>query len=289
MDAVLLAILSAALFGAMTVLIRLGFARSSDVRLASLTMTAIASGVTLLAWLLAGSGGDTSAGALWPFALAGILAPGLSQLLFISAIAESGAARASVVVGMAPLVSVAIALTALAEPVETALLVGAVLIVLGGLALTTERIRPADFRVLGLLLAFLCTVLFSTRDNLVRWLSADTDVSPLAACSVSLLAGTVLMLAAVLARRERPSRARIARSARAFAAAGLLFGLSYAALFEAYYRGRVTVVSPLVSTESLWGVSLSALFLGATELVGRRLLVGAALVVAGGALIGAAS
>jgi uncharacterized membrane protein len=72
---------------------------------------------------------------------------------------------------------------------------------------------------------------------------------------------------------------------RAFVPAGVLFGLSYLCLFEAYYRGRVTVVSPLVATESLWGVALSALLLRRHELVGPRLVGGAALVVAGGALI----
>ncbi|HEY2940558.1 MAG TPA: hypothetical protein VGJ27_12165, partial [Gaiellaceae bacterium] len=59
------------------------------------------------------------------------------------------------------------------------------------------------------------------------------------------------------------------------------------ALFEAYYRGRVTVVAPLVATESLWGVLFSGLLLRRSELVGRRLVLGAALIVAGGALIGA--
>jgi drug/metabolite transporter (DMT)-like permease len=48
----------------------------------------------------------------------------------------------------------------------------------------------------------------------------------------------------------------------------------------------VTVVSPLVATESLWGVGLSALVLGRREGVGWRLVAGAALVVAGGLLIG---
>jgi uncharacterized membrane protein len=68
---------------------------------------------------------------------------------------------------------------------------------------------------------------------------------------------------------------------------GLLFGASYAFLFEAYYRGRVTVVSPLVATESLFGVLFAALLLRRSELVGRHVVVGAALVVAGAALIGA--
>jgi uncharacterized membrane protein len=72
-----------------------------------------------------------------------------------------------------------------------------------------------------------------------------------------------------------------------FLGVGVVFGLSYVSLFEAYYRGRVTVVSPLVATESLFGVLLSVLLLRHTEVVGRRLALGALLVVAGGALIGA--
>ena len=57
-------------------------------------------------------------------------------------------------------------------------------------------------------------------------------------------------------------------------------------VFEAYYRGRVSVVSPLVATETLWGVGLSALLLRHSELVGRRIVAGAALIVAGGVVIG---
>jgi uncharacterized membrane protein len=66
----------------------------------------------------------------------------------------------------------------------------------------------------------------------------------------------------------------------------VLFGISYVTLYEAFYRGRVSVVVPLVATESLWGVGLSALFLRHVEGVGRRLALGACFVVAGGILIG---
>jgi uncharacterized membrane protein len=87
--------------------------------------------------------------------------------------------------------------------------------------------------------------------------------------------------------RERIAAHCVRQAARAFYPAGVLFALSYALLFEAYYRGRVTVVSPLVATESLWGVTLSAVIIGSSELIGRRVVAGAALVVAGGVLIGA--
>ena len=84
-------------------------------------------------------------------------------------------------------------------------------------------------------------------------------------------------MAVFVARRaaRRYARATRARSLPA----GVLFGLSYVCLFEAYYRGLVTVVSPLVATESLWGVALSAVVLGTSERVGPRLVAGAALVV----------
>jgi uncharacterized membrane protein len=72
-----------------------------------------------------------------------------------------------------------------------------------------------------------------------------------------------------------------------FLGVGGLLGLSYVSLFEAYYRGRVTVVSPLIATESLFAVLLALLLLRHSEVVGRRLALGALLVVAGGVLIGA--
>ena len=90
---------------------------------------------------------------------------------------------------------------------------------------------------------------------------------PAVAAAAALLGGTVLI--AVWARQG------IGRRWIPFLPAGVLFGASYVSLFEAYYRGRVTVVAPLVAIESLAGVALSALLLRHSELVGRRLVVSA--------------
>jgi len=148
--------------------------------------------------------------------------------------------------------------------------------VLQGLA--AERDRPGHIKRIGLLFAVGAAVLFATRDNVARAL--HTHASPGTAAAATLVAGT--LVAAGWARRV-PSRRELTR----LAPAGFLFGLSYVCLFEAYFRGRVSVVSPLVATESLWGVGLSALLIRHTEGLGKRLAVGALLVVAGGALIGA--
>ncbi len=279
MDAVLLALASAALFGAMTVALRFALARAPDAEVGAL-LTILVAIVVTLPFVASQS---IELGAIWPFLLAGILGPGLSQLLFTIAVRDAGPSRTSVAVGTAPLFSVAIALVFLDEPLHAGLVLGALLIVAGGFLLVGERGRPEHVKRVGLVLAVLAAVVFAVRDNLVRWLAIDTDVSPALAAAATLGAGGVCVCAYVLAvRRGRVSLARLP----AFVPVGICSGLSYVCLFEAYYRGRVTVVSPLVATESLWGVGLSALLLRRHELVGVRLLGGALLVVAGGVLIG---
>ncbi|MGH3037786.1 MAG: EamA family transporter [Gaiellaceae bacterium] len=130
--------------------------------------------------------------------------------------------------------------------------------------------------------------MFSTRDIVVRWYSEDASLGSIEAAAAALAAGALVMIAwAAVVRRGTLVAALASPALLRFMPAGVLFGLSYVLLFEAYYRGKVTVVSPLVATESLWGVLLAALLLRRSELVGARLVLGAILVVAGGALIGA--
>jgi drug/metabolite transporter (DMT)-like permease len=283
MSGVALALVSAVLFGGMS--ISLGFAvrRSRDVE-AGAFVTAIVGLVVCGA--VAAAGGEWG-GDLWPFLLAGLLAPGASQILFVLAVREAGPARASVIAGAAPLVAVTIAVIALGEPLRVPLVVGAVMIVVGGLALIAERVRPDHFRPIGLVFAFGCTLFFATRDNIVRWLATDTTVAPQLAATATILSGTLLIFAYLVIVRHRGLFGDLRRAAVPYTVPGLLWGASYACLFEAFFRSRVTVVSPLVATESLFSVILAVLLLRRTELVGRHLVLGAVLVVAGGALIGA--
>jgi drug/metabolite transporter (DMT)-like permease len=281
--AVALACASAALFGAMSVAVRFAVRRSDNAELGSLAMSSVAFVVTGLIGVAAGPHLDLAD--IWPFLIAGTIAPGLSQVFFVRAVRGAGAARTSVLMGTAPLIAVAIALVFLREPVRAPLLVGAGLIVVGGMALARERVRPADFRRLGVLFALTATVLFAVRDNVLRSFAKDTSVHALFAAPASLLAG-LATIALYLAVSHSSWPRGYTRHLRLFAPAGVFFGLSYAGLFEAYYRGRVSVIAPLVATESLWGVVFSALLLRRSELVGRWLLVGAALIVVGGVLIG---
>jgi len=264
----------------MSVALRLALDRDPDAALGT-----IATAGTALVVALAAAAAETPARGLhlssaWPFLLAGLLSPGLAQIFVTVAIRESGSSRVSMIFGTAPLVSVTIALLFLNEPASAPLIAGAVLVVGGGVLLARERDRPAHLSRVGLVLAFAGATLFAIRDNLVRHLAVgSTTVPPAVAAAAALLGGTVLI--------EVWARQGIGRRWTPFLPAGVLFGASYVCLFEAYYRGRVTVVAPLVAIESLVGVALSAVLLRKSESVGRRLVFGAALIVAGGALIGA--
>jgi drug/metabolite transporter (DMT)-like permease len=288
-SAVLLALASAVCFGAMTVALRVALRGHPEPDVAAVATTVVAVLVALLAAVVEpGTGELARPEELAVFALAGLLAPGVSQIFLVLAIRDVGAGRTSVVVGSAPLFAATLAILLLDEPLEWPLAVGALLIVGAGILLAAETVRPAHFRLLGVGFALAATILFSTRDLVVRWYSTDAALGSVEAAAAALAAGALVMVAyAAVLRRGALGAALASPALLRFLPAGVFFGLSYVLLFEAYYRGKVTVVSPLVATESLWGVLLAALVLRRSELVGPRLVLGAALVVAGGALIGA--
>lgn len=280
MTAIVLAAFSAFLFGAMTVLVRIALRSGVAPEAGALFTIFPALLVTAVAAL---AHGEVDLASAWLFLLAGLLAPGLSQILFTFAVRDAGASRSSVTVGTAPLFAVAIALVILDEPLVGGLVLGAALVVVGGMLLASERSRPEHFKRIGIVFALGATLAFATRDSLIRWLGTEaTDVAPSLASFAAMLSGTAATVAFVIAVRARlPLRASVA-----FLPAALCYGLSYVLLFEAFYRGRVSVVSPIVATEALWGVTLSWIFLRQHERVGARLVLGATLVVAGGVFIG---
>src|SRR5262245_21389167 len=268
-------------------MVRRGLHRGGDPRVGSLVVAGVAALTLAPAAVLSGATEGVSLHALWPFLLAGALVPGVSQILFVLAVRDAGPSRAAILIGTAPLMSVAIALAVLDEPVEPLLLVGTLLVVAGGAVLARERTRPANFRALGVVFALACAALFAVRDNVVRAASRDAHPPPLLAAEIAMLAATAFLVG-YLAATGTEVRGRLRPALSAFWPAGVALGLAYGCIFVAFDRGRVSIVAPLNATQSLWAVALSALLLGrATDVISRRLLVAGVLIVAGAAFVGA--
>jgi drug/metabolite transporter (DMT)-like permease len=280
---VLLAAGAALSFGALAVTIRLALKPPLDAEAASFVTTFLA-GACCVA--LAAVKADFSAldwGDTWPFFVTGLFAPGISQIFFTRAVGVIGPSRTAVFVGVSPVLSAAIAVTVLSEPLHVALVLGTLLVVAGGTLLVRERLGAAGFLSVGITLALAAALLFAIRDNLVRWAARGSAVPGFVAASASLASACLVIGLVVLLQAD--ASARVRRASRPFVLSGLVYGISYACLYSAFDRGRVTIVAPLVATESLWAVLISIVVLRHSERIGPRLLLAAALVVGGGALI----
>jgi drug/metabolite transporter (DMT)-like permease len=287
MLAVVLGLVAGVGLGAFTVLVRTGVAGGGDGVAGSLVCLGLAGAAVTALAAVGGELGAAAPGTLARYAAVGLLVPGLSLYPFVGAVRHAGPARAGVLVGLAPLVSVAIAIAARGEPFRPLLVVGTVLIVAGCVSLAWERTRPLDFRLVGVALGVLCAVMFAGRDNLVRGISSG-HAGPLAATGASLLGGFASLALTQLGARPRALWPALRRSLRPFLPAAVALLVGYAALVEALARGKVTVVSPLSAMQSLWSVAIAAVVVGASERVGPRLWGAGILVVAGGALVAAA-
>ncbi len=282
--AVLLGAAAALSFGAMAVAIRVALAPGIDPDAASLVTTAVACVVCAVIAASLGQWSSVPWRDTWPFIAAGTVAPGITQVMFTRAVGLIGPSRTTILVGASPVLSAAIAIALLDEPVRAALVAGTLLVFGGGTMLAWERGGPRGLLTLGVLLATTAAGLFSVRDNFVRWAERGSAVPGVVAATCSLVTATVVIAALVLVRGGGLRRTRAA--AAPFLLSGLIYGTAYACLLTAFDHGRVTIVAPLYGTESLWAVLISAVVLRRAEAVGVRLAAASVLVVAGGALIG---
>jgi drug/metabolite transporter (DMT)-like permease len=286
---VVFAALSGALFGALALAVMSALRRGADPYIGGAVVPCVGVVVAILMSIPSLVRDSVHLADLWPFAVAGALVPGLSQILFIIAVRDAGPSRAAILIGTAPLMSVAIALALLGEPFRPLLAAGTGLVVAGGVALGRERARPENFRLLGAVLALVCAAIFAGRDNLVRWAARGVHPPALIASDVSLLTAALVTLAFAVAVRRDRLRAELPAAVVAFAPAGVTLAFAYACLFAAFDRTRVSIVAPLNATQSLWAVCLSVLLYGRhAEQIGRRLTVAGVLIVAGAAVIGVA-
>jgi drug/metabolite transporter, DME family len=281
LEAILLASLASLFFGVLAVTMRMCFRSGATAGVVALATTGGAFAVAAVIALAVHGARGVTAHSAWPFVIAGFVAPGLSQLLFVRGIELIGASRTAVLVGIAPLVSSAFALVLLDEPLRAGLVVGTVAIVLGGLLLARESQRSRA-RTVGFVVGAIAAVAIAARDNFVRWAAKANELPGTTAAALSLAAASALLLVLFARGEAAPLRSEW----RAVVASALLLGLAYACLLEALDRGRVTVVTPLYATESLWAVIFAAVLLRRSEAVGRRLVAAAVLMVAGGVLIG---
>jgi uncharacterized membrane protein len=276
-----LSLASAIGFGVAGVLLRRGLQHGSPLSAAVVSITV----TTAFVWcftLATGSVERMLTWRIWPFLVAGLVAPGLARLMFFVGIDRIGVARAFSLMATAPLFAVAIAMAALGERPTPLLLAGAVAIAAGSMLLARRSQHEARWRRRDMIFPALGALGFALRDNLSRWGLRDYGDSLTAAAAATVTSLLVMWICAGVRRASlNPPRSSLAF----FALSGVCEGSAYLLMWRALAIGEVSVVSPLVNSHSIVAIVLAAIFLRDLERVTWRIALAAALIVAGVALV----
>jgi drug/metabolite transporter (DMT)-like permease len=138
--------------------------------------------------------------AIWPFVIAGLLAPGLARLLVYVGIDRIGAARSSAIMPIGPFSAILLAVVFLGERPSGSLLLGAACIVAGTLLLSQQERGGRAWRRRDLIFPLLGAIAFGLRDVISRW-GLQSFPHPTVAAVVATMTSAVLIGASAQGRR----------------------------------------------------------------------------------------
>src|SRR3954462_11505988 len=116
MSAVFLACLAGLSFGALGVALRFGLARMPDAEVGAFASLSLGFIVAMPIAAAVGALDSVDLSQLWPFLVLGVLAPGISQVLYVRAIRDIGPTRTNVLIGSVPVFAAVVAIVFLGEP-----------------------------------------------------------------------------------------------------------------------------------------------------------------------------
>jgi len=281
--AALIALLASLLFAVTHILFRRGLIASNAIAgsIFSLTMSVI------ILWSVAPfflSWSSFRSPAFWYFVAAGILAPGLGRTLSFLAMERVGVARAVSIVNSAPIFASIFAVILLGEVWPLQNMLGTCLVVLGVVILSLPGRKERQWRTIDLYYPILGAFLYAGATNL-RKFGFVLDNAPFMAAVVT---ATAALLCAPVMLRTKVGREIFALPRSSFGWFLAASIVNTVAMFLSIYAlsfGKLVIVEPLVGTNPVLTVVLSAIFLRDLEAVTLPILIGTACTVLGTILV----
>ena len=214
------------------------------------------------------------------FVAVGLFVPGVTRVLSFRGIRTMGSSITSTVVNTTPMFSTVLAILILGER-PGALVLGGVALTVGGLITVSWGGEKTAYSKIELVFPFLCALLFSMKDILVRWGLGGGGGQPILAAGIAALTSTVeIFLITRCAQGEKFALPPLP-VLRWFVWSGIFTGGSFLFMYVAFSMERVSIVAPLVNSYTVFVAILTPFMARQIESLTPRKLAGAALVVAG--------
>ncbi len=276
-----LALTSALLSAAATILIRHGLVRHSAYT--GFWINLVVGTICLwIAVLVTGGLGHPTPQALMLFVLAGLIGTVAGRLLRFFSIEIVGASITAGFMNVTPLVSSGLAILLLGERLTAPIVIGTFVIVIGSTLLSTggQRLglRPAQLLLPTLSAACFGVVAILRKVGL-------SGIGAVPGTAVNVTTAFVAFTSFLLATGQGGAMACRGRSLVYFVAAGVAENVSVFLVVVALTMGAVSVVAPLQNVTPIFVLLLSVIFLRGIEALNARVVAGTLLIVLGAWLI----
>ena len=280
------ALLAAALVGTASVFSRRGLERESfDVLL--VVSLAVAAPIFLALVALTTGFADSPVAGVAYAAGGALFGSVVGRAFYFLAIRYVGPGKALSINATSPLYVALLSFVFLDERITAFLVAGTLLIVVGVAGISgdanAERERAGHSRYV-LLFPVVSAALLAVAATL-RKLALSAGLPPIEAGAINMTVAFAVAVPVVLARREEPVSDIDRTALRYFVAASLLMAGSFVFYFVGLQRTPASVFYPLIQTQPLYAVGLSALFLGNLEVVTWRTAAAAVCIVGGAGLV----
>lgn len=218
------------------------------------------------------------------YLISGCMQPLFARALFYEGITRIGVARAGPLRGIEPLFATAIAVIFFHEQPGWLVFLGTILIVASLWLISGKQEGEKKWRLIDAVFP-IGAALISAISQSLRKQALRVIPDPFVAVAMVTTVSLILLLGFLFAT-NRTEQLKMDRGGfRFFLCAALIATLAQVANFIALARGELSVIIPLLNTTPLFTVFFSALFLRAVETINARIVLGAALMVAGVVLI----
>lgn len=214
------------------------------------------------------------------FVLSGLLQPLLARILYYVGINRLGVSRAGPLRGTGPLFAVIVAVIFLNERPNSSVYGGTVLTVAGAWLILSSMREEGGWRFFDIVFPLGAALVAAVSQSLRRTgllMLGNPYVGATITNSTSLIIYLISLLVLGKIRLIRPHRA----SLPFFGSAAFIAAASQILVFVALSRGEVSVMVPLFNTTPFFSVLFTTIFLRDLERVTPRVVIGAALLVAG--------